>query len=276
MIDKEVKTKHVQSLNSRDAVASFFSFLGYDVGERTEQRPENLGVTADSLKRSITHIENVATQDEHLRVVLVELKSVTVAHTRTLANSLRNLSGDFLLVLTSDYERIDFVLLQRVAPEDAGGRSQKQVKARPRVLTVERRNPDRVALRVLRRMTYTETDPWAQYDKLLSAFDMAEWSEEHFDNRALFSDYYLTERLREMPEWEENPKPAFLRLRELYKAAPSRWANKTEAELRRELLLPTFEVLEYEADEVKAGDDDSREPDYVLHHRDEYSDEKAT
>lgn len=51
MIDKDVQTKHVQRLNSRDAVASFFAYLGYDVRDRTEQRPANLGVTADSLKR---------------------------------------------------------------------------------------------------------------------------------------------------------------------------------------------------------------------------------
>ncbi|MGD2176012.1 MAG: hypothetical protein PVJ27_11460, partial [Candidatus Brocadiaceae bacterium] len=223
MIDKEVTVKHVQSLNSRDAVASFFAYLGYDVDQRTEQRPENLGVTADSLKQAITHIENVATQDDWLRVILVELKSVTVAHTRILANSLRNLAGDFLLVLTSDYERIDFALLQRIAPTDGGAMTQKQVKARPRVLTVERRKPDRVALRVLRRLTYTEADPYAQYDKLVSAFDTAEWSEEHFDNRALFSDYFLTEQLREMPEWQENPRPAFRRFRELFERAQNRW-----------------------------------------------------
>ena len=265
MLDREVKTQHVQQLNSRDAVASFFSYLGYDVEERTEQRAENLGITADSLKKSIEHIENLATQDGQLRVLLVELKSVTVAHTRTLVNSLRNLSGDFLLVLTSDYERIDFVLLERVAPEQSGGTTQKQVKARPRVLTVERRNPEKVDLRVLRRMTYTEDDPWAQYDKLVSAFGMAEWSEEHFDNRALFSDYYLSERMREMPEWEEAPRPAFLELRELYESAPSQWANKTEGELRAGLILPTFEVLGHEAEEIKAADDDAREPDYVLH-----------
>jgi len=122
--DRDVTVKQVQSLNSRDAVASFCAYLGYDVDQRTEQRPENLGVTAGSLKRAITHIENVATQDEWLRVILVELKSVTIAHTRTLVNSLRNLAGDFLLVLTSDYERIDFVLLQRIAPAEGGPLSQ--------------------------------------------------------------------------------------------------------------------------------------------------------
>ncbi|MCK4374894.1 MAG: hypothetical protein KAX19_06170, partial [Candidatus Brocadiae bacterium] len=265
MIDKEVTTKHVQGLNARDAVASFFAYLGYNVDQRTEQRPENLGVTADSLKRSITHIENVATQEDWLRVLLVELKSVTVAHARTLVNSLRNLAGDFLVVLTSDYERIDFVLLQRIAPAEGGPLSQKQVKARPRVLTVDRRKPDRVALRVLRRLTYTEADPYAQYDKLVSAFDTAEWSEEHFDNRALFSDYYLTERLPGMPEWREDPRPAFQQCQQLFEDAQSRWAGKVEAELRRGLLEPAFEALGFRAQVIKAADDDSPQPDYELY-----------
>jgi len=46
MIDKEVTARHVQEVSSRDAVASLFADLGYDVRERTEQRPENLGVTS--------------------------------------------------------------------------------------------------------------------------------------------------------------------------------------------------------------------------------------
>ena len=70
---------------------------------------------------------------------------------------------------------------------------------RPRVLTVNRRNPDDVALRVLRRFSYTESDIFAQYDKLLSAYDVADWSEPFFNNRALFSDYYLTTRLPNSP-----------------------------------------------------------------------------
>ncbi len=43
------------------------------------------------------------------------LKSVTVAHTRALARAFRHRAGNFLLVLTSDYETIDFVLLERLS-----------------------------------------------------------------------------------------------------------------------------------------------------------------
>jgi hypothetical protein len=116
-----------------------------------------------------------------------------------------------LLILTSEYERIDFVLLEKYLPIDGKSLSisERQVGIRPRVLTVERRKPDRVHLRVLRRFTWTESDPFAQYDKLLSAYSVADWSEEHFNNRALFSDYYLLERLRDYPEWGHDPKPAY-------------------------------------------------------------------
>ena len=72
----------------------------------------------------------------------------------------------------------------------------------PRILTVNRRNPSQVQLRVLRRFTYTELDSDAQYDKLLSAYAVAEWSEPLFNNRALFSDYYLNERLPELSRVE--------------------------------------------------------------------------
>jgi hypothetical protein len=57
------------------------------------------------------------------------------------------------------YERLDFVLVERYRAEmneiqdaviDLAPSSQKQVGVRPRVLTVHRRNPGKVALRVLR------------------------------------------------------------------------------------------------------------------------------
>jgi len=39
---------------------------------------------------------------------------------------------------------------------------------------------------IARVFTYTEADVHAQLDKLGSAYDVAEWSESHFNNRALF------------------------------------------------------------------------------------------
>jgi hypothetical protein len=94
-------------------------------------------------------------------------------------------------VLTVDYETLDFVLLDRTQEKSTRiGQPLKQV-IRPRHLTVARRRPTSVALRVLRRFTFTEGDSLLQWEKLRSAYSLAEWTEEYFNNRALFADHYL-------------------------------------------------------------------------------------
>ena len=121
-----------------------------------------MGITAGSLSRQIGHIERIAVHDdgaEPLDSYLVELTSVTVAATQGLARALRNRAGNYLLVLTDDYERLDFVLLQRsLSGTPTSPMSGRQVSVRPRILTVNRRNPSQVQLRVLRRFTYTELE----------------------------------------------------------------------------------------------------------------------
>jgi hypothetical protein len=87
-----------------------------------------------------------------------------------------------LLVLTKDYETLDFVLLDRTKEkvERLGGPF-KQV-LRPRTLTVNRRNPSSVSLCVLSRFTWTEGDADLQWEKLRSAFALAEWTEQYFNS----------------------------------------------------------------------------------------------
>ncbi len=271
LLDRDIRREDVQALSGRDQIAAFFATLGYQTDARLDQSPANIGVTADSLVRQIRHLERLADHENLLQVYLVELSSVTLVATRGLASALRNRAGNYLLVLTHDYERIDFVLVEKIAPKAEVGQpfSQRQVSVRPRILTVRRRDPEKVHLRVLRRLSYTEADPIAQYDKLRSAFDIADWSEEHFNNRALFADYYLRERLPEQPEWKEDAKPAFLTLRTLYERAASRWAGKSEKELRSGLLEPALGALGFHVDGVKPAGDDRPEPDYRLRANDE-------
>ena len=189
--DFNLVERDVQSLDSADALAGFFAQLGYSTERRTVQTPGNLGINTEGTLRPIQRIELVADQEGLFQVYLFELKSVTVAHTRALARAFRNRAGNFLFVLTSDYDRLDFVLLERFLPPspEVGGIRDKQVGIRPRTLTVERRKPGRRELRVLKRLTWTEPDGFAQQEKLLAVYSVADWSEEHFNNRALFSDY---------------------------------------------------------------------------------------
>ena len=142
-------------------------------------------------------------------------------------------------MLTDDYQRLDFVLVERYSsefprPQETFGlpSTSRQVGVRPRILTVYRRNPDEVALRVLRRFSYTESDTIAQYEKLLSAYDVADWSEPFFNNRALFSDYYLTTRLTDSPERENASEAGAM-------TAPSEnYASCTLTRVRRFLTSP--------------------------------------
>ena len=268
VLDIALTRQDTQSLSSADGFAAFFARLGYNTDARTAQTAGNLGITADSTIRPIKKIELIADQEGLLQVYLFELQSVTVVHTRALARAFRNRAGNYLLILTSDYDRLDFVLLEKYLPADSTDSSslgQKQVGIRPRILTVERLKPGTVHLRVLRRLTWTESDPFGQYDKLLSAYALADWSEEYFNNRALFSDYYLRERLPEFPVWKEDPKPVYLKLREIYKAAASRYAGKERKTLRQELVEPTLQALGFEPKPGRAGDANSTEPHYRLY-----------
>jgi hypothetical protein len=194
--DFDLTNAHLQALSSREAIVAFCAQLGYNTEARLKQTSAALGFS-DVLTHEVTHVERVADHENgELQVYLLEMKHVTVALTQALARSLRNRAGNFLLVLTADYERIDFVLMDLVRPEgSAGGIGLKAAFLRPRTLTLERRNPSLVDVRVLRRFSYTESDVYYQIDKLRSAYGVAEWSEPFFNNRALFSDYYLNERL---------------------------------------------------------------------------------
>jgi hypothetical protein len=273
--DVELSASDVQSLNSADPVAGLFARLGYNVNERTEQLPGNLGITADGTVRPIRRIELIANQEGLLQVYLFELTSVTIAQTRALARVFRNRAGNYLLVLTSDYESLDFVLLEKYLPPEGNGGSSlaaRQIGIRPRVLTINRRKPRPVQLRVLRRFTWTESDPFAQYEKLLSAYSVADWSEEHFNNRALFSDYYLKERLKGLPEWSEDPKPSYRQLRDFYLGAASKFANKEENSLRKGLLEPALTILGFVAEAGKHSASGAADPDYRLYSSVEVSD----
>ncbi len=267
VFDIELRLHDIQALNSVDAVTALFARLGYNTNARTPQTPGNLGITAEGTVRPIKKIELIADQEGLFQVYLFELVSVTVAHTRALARAFRNRAGNYLLVLTSDYESLDFVLLEKYLPVGGNGSSlgQKQVGIRPRVLTVERRKPSRMHRRVLRRLTWTESDPFAQYDKLLSAYALADWSEEFFNNRALFSDYYLLDRLPALPVWTEDPKPLYLRLRELYHGAASRFAGKERNVVWQGVLEPALLALGFEAKPSRQTGSSSAEPDYRLY-----------
>lgn len=263
--DFDLHPSQVQLLSSRDAIAAFFAGLGYNTDARLPMTHAAMGMTGDALAHEITYIERIADHEQgELQVYLFETRHVTVALTQAIARALRNRAGNFFLVLTSDYERLDFVMMELTAPESKQtGFNARQAYLRPRVLTVNRRDPDTVALRVLRRFSYTEIDPLYQWDKLRSAYGIAEWSEPYFDNRALFADYYLNERLKDAPEWQENPAPVLHEFQKLFTDVRRRVARQEESIARQELIEPALKALGFVFKHGKSGE--TSEPDYYLY-----------
>jgi hypothetical protein len=262
--DVDLFERDIQDLASADAVTAFFARLGWNTNVRRPQQPEHLGLDSDAARRPIRSLELVASQPDDFYVYLFHLRSVTVAHTGAVVRALRQRQGDFLLVLTSDWERIDFVFLDRLH-DSSEGIAQTGAVGRPRVLSVDRRKPSPVDLRVLRRLTWTESDRWAQAEKIRGAFTVADWSEDFFNNRALFSDHYLINRLRDNEEWREDPRPAYEKLRRLYEGAASRLSKKDESTIRADLLEPTLAALGFVAKPGKSAQSTASDPDFRLY-----------
>jgi hypothetical protein len=229
-----------------------------------------LGMGGDEWRHWVHKIWQVATDPDggDIRVYLMEVRSVTVQLKQKLAQRFRDRSGEILLVLTGDgYDSFDFVLLERaLARSKALGQPAKQV-IRPRSLTVDRRNPDPVALRVLRRFTYSESDYLFQWEKLRSALTLAEWSEPYFNNRALFSDYYLKHRLTDpaiTPAWEADVRPVGREAHRLLSEARRQFSGQPEAAIRQGLFEPLLRRLGFHLVPVKDGRSSAEQPDYLL------------
>lgn len=252
LLDKDLSEHRIQDLANPDAMAALFAELGYRTESRIAQTPGNLGIHSEELRRDIRSIQLLAEQEDGFQIYLFDLRTVKVAHRQLLARAFRDRVGIFLLVLTSDFDKTDFVFLERYLPaaqeEILPGISPKLFghKLRPLTHTVQRRNPTAQDLRLLRRFTWTEADGYAQHDKVVHAYGVVYWSEQFFNNKALFSDYYLLHRFRERSEWDEDPKPVFRELRQLYRDGATGVASKKiqdRKSLLSDFLAPVLSAL---------------------------------
>lgn len=264
--DLDLKVADIQSLANFDAIVALFASLGYNTAARVKQTSEAMAL--DSLSGEIKRIERIADQEQgYLQIYLIELKKITIANTQKLAQAFKRRAGIFLLVLTTDYDRLDFVLIN---PAELVKQQPEQTTTiglktnRPRILTIRRTNPDIVALRVLRRFSYTEADVEYQLDKLSSAYDVADWAEPFFNNRALFSDYYLNERLKDTPEWSENALPVLRSFEQRLLNARTQLGREPAATLRSVLILPALEQMGFQVQPLSTTANRAQNPDYLL------------
>jgi hypothetical protein len=258
IVDQQITAKEIQNLKSAEQVVDLFDMLGYPVADRIEMTPEALNLS-DDLSESVQRIEKISSVDEMLDVYLVELLSLTVARRKALARAFRDFPMEFLFVLTDDYKQIDFMLLERKIPAHKDfGIGKRKALIHHHTFSVDRTNPDQVALRVMKRFSFTaydqegERDPLGQYDKLKSAFTTARWSEPYFNNRALFSDYYLTERVPEHSAWEADERhQVFRAIRSVFANAGS-LSGKDHLSLQREIIIPVLEEIGFTSEVVES------------------------
>jgi hypothetical protein len=210
----DLTTAHVQAASSREGLQQLLGQLGYDRSEPVQQTPAGLGL-AERAHHAVLQVWRLAAQRlvpgvPGLEVYWFELKALTAELRKALVAAFRNKPVNALLLLTTrDFDPLDFVLVEKGPATSATPGGGVAVSAR--FFSVARRNPSGVHLRVLGRMNNIAPDPYAQYDRLRDAFTLAEWSEDEFNNRNLFSDYFLKKRLTDptlFPEWETDVRPA--------------------------------------------------------------------
>jgi hypothetical protein len=100
--DLNLSQRDISGLASADAVAGFFSALGYDTSARKALTAEAIGLAGESAA-PIKRIELLSEDPEgFLRVVFVELRSLTARSRHDLARVLGRANVDHLLILTKE------------------------------------------------------------------------------------------------------------------------------------------------------------------------------
>ena len=262
--DLNLSLQEIAALVSSDAIAAFFQNLGYDTARRCRLTPQAIGMAGESAA-PIKSIEVVSEDSEgFFRVVAVQLKSLTAKSRNDLARVLGKTNVDHLLVLTSNFDTLEFVVLDKRKEQRNGPGGTDRVQVVPLSITVDRRAPSRLEMRAVRRFTWTCRDALDQFDKLRSIFEAAAFTEEYFQNRALFADHYLVDRLKDDPAWRDNPSNVFLTVKDKLHDAARRWLNQGERVVRNELFEPVFISLGFQVVALKQAHEDHLQPDYVL------------
>jgi hypothetical protein len=136
--DIPLTSSDIRQLERADEIAHFFAKLGYDVDGRLNI-PDYavLGLGSADLRQQIQKIELIGhdPEDGDITIYLLEVRAVTAKLRNDIARRFRDRPENALLVLTKDYEQLEFVLLERVVSRSQNrGQALKQT-IRPIPLT---------------------------------------------------------------------------------------------------------------------------------------------
>jgi len=109
----DLAAQDVAALASADALAAFLQRLGYDTSKRAGLTTEAVGISDGD--KAFRHLELLSEDPEgFLRVVFAQVRSITAKARNDLVRALGRFSQDHLIVLTSDFAVLEFVLIDKV------------------------------------------------------------------------------------------------------------------------------------------------------------------
>lgn len=139
LFDLDLTTQDVAQITSADALAAFFLRMGYSTNSRRVIPSQALGIQASD---DIQHIELLAEDAEgFLRVIFVRLRSVTAKARNLLVRTFGKQTQDYLLVLTSDFEALEFVLIEKLKQRRKGPGDDVITTPQAKVFVIPRRYP---------------------------------------------------------------------------------------------------------------------------------------
>ncbi len=274
---RRIKAATVQAASDRAGIQQLLAALGYDTSEPTEQTAASLGV-AERSQHLIRNVCRVAAErlspglPPALEIYFFEVTALTVELRKALVAAFRNKPANVLLIVaTRDFSPLDFVVVEKAV--EAGGPGGARVAVSHRLMSVDRHHPSPVHIRVLERMSRAATDPFAQFERIRDAFRLAEWSEDEFNNRGLFSDYFLKSRLtdpRAFPVWNTDLRSVHRDLTKIL-AETGDVRQLGPKEMHANLIKPIMAALGFKAE--SQGKDD--EADFLLRPADTAADSPA-
>src|SRR5262245_12629541 len=134
--DLDISSKQVGDLTSPDAISAFLNKLGYSPNRRT-LTPEAIGLSGESAA-SFKKIEILSEDDESfLQVIFAQPRSLTAKARNDLARVLGKSNIDHLLLLaSSDYETLEFVLLDKRKRKQQGPGGVDRIQVVPKTVSV--------------------------------------------------------------------------------------------------------------------------------------------
>ena len=143
--DVQLNASDIRQLENADEIAHFFAKLRYDVDQRTNIPDYTvLGMGSEDMRQHIHKIELIGKDpvDGDIIIYLFEVRSVTAKLRNDIARRFRERSENALLVLTKDYEELEFVLLERLLSRSQSRRIALKQAIRPIPLMVNRLHPE--------------------------------------------------------------------------------------------------------------------------------------